>query len=82
MGAPEQPETSPGFLTLAMSEGIPQRSLVVSLVVGTILAAINQGDVILAGEMPNLFKIGLTYLVPYGVATYGAVSAKQAAGQS
>lgn len=81
MGETEPPVTSPGFFALAMSDGIPRRSLVVALIVGTILVAINQGDVILAGEMPNLFKIGLTYLVPYGVATYGAVSAKQAAGR-
>lgn len=82
MGAPEQPTTSPDFLTLARGDGIPRRSLIVSLVVGTVLVAINQGDVILAGEMPNWLKIGLTYLVPYCVATYGAVLAKQAAGQS
>ena len=81
MAAPEQPGTSPGFLVLARRDGIPRRSLIVSLVVGTILVAINQGDVILAGEMPNWLKIGLTYVVPYCVATYGAVSVKQAAGR-
>ncbi len=49
------------------------------LIVGTILTAINQGDVILAGEAPDLVKAGLTYMVPYCVATYGAVTAKRAA---
>ncbi len=49
------------------------------LIVGTILTAINQGDVILAGETPDLVKAGLTYMVPYCVATYGAVTAKRAA---
>jgi len=49
------------------------------LVVGTILTAINHGDFILAGQMPDPVKVGLTYLVPYFVATYGAVTAKRAA---
>ena len=49
------------------------------LIVGTILTLINHGDVVLAGEQPNLLKIGLTYLVPYCVATYGAITAKRRA---
>jgi len=52
-----------------------RRSLVVSIIVGTILVAINQGDVILAGEMPVIWKVALTYVVPFCVATYGAYSA-------
>jgi hypothetical protein len=58
----------------ATAEGVPRRSLVVALVVGTLLNAINQGDVLLAGHALNWSKIVLTYLVPYCVATYGAVS--------
>ncbi|MEE8189089.1 MAG: nitrate/nitrite transporter NrtS [Kiloniellales bacterium] len=49
------------------------------IVVGSILTAINHGDVILAGEQPDYIKVALTYLVPYCVATYGAVTAKRAA---
>ena len=52
-----------------------RRSLIVSLIVGTILVAINQGDAILAGEMPVIWKLVLTYIVPFCVATYGAYSA-------
>ncbi len=48
-------------------------------VVGTILSLINQGDTLWAGEAPNLVKVGLNYLVPYCVATYGAVTAKRVA---
>ena len=70
---------TPGILELATSDGALARSLLTSLVVGTILTAINQGDLVLAGEAPNPIKIGLNYLVPYLVATYGAVSAKRAA---
>jgi len=53
---------------------VPKRSLVVALVVGTILNLINQGDALVAGARLNLTKLILTFVVPYGVATYGAVS--------
>lgn len=52
-----------------------RRSLAVSIVVGTVLVAINQGDVILSGATPNIWKVVLTYIVPFCVATYGAYSA-------
>jgi hypothetical protein len=58
----------------AVSEGIPRRSFYVAIVVGTILNIINQGDALLAHASVNWFKIMLTYLVPYAVCTYGAVS--------
>ena len=57
-----------------MSGGIPRRSLAVAIVVGTVLNLINQGDALLAGQSINVLKLLLTYLVPYCVATYGAVS--------
>ena len=69
----------PGLWQLATSDGTPRAAIKVALVVGTILVLINQGDVILAGGMPNLAKAALTYCVPYCVATYGAVTAKRAA---
>lgn len=51
------------------------RSLLICLVVGTILTAINQGNVILGGDFPTAlaWKIPLTYAVPYCVATFGAL---------
>ena len=64
---------------MATADGALKRSALTALVVGSILTAINQGDVILAGDTPQLVKIGLNYVVPYCVATYGAVSAKRAA---
>lgn len=45
-----------------------------ALVVGTILNLVNQGDVLFRGGDVNVVKAMLTYLVPYCVATYGAVS--------
>ena len=79
MADPAPRNRMPGVLELATSDGALSRSLLTSLVVGTILTAINQGDVILAGQLPNLVKTGLNYLVPFCVATFGAVSAKRAA---
>jgi hypothetical protein len=58
----------------AKSDGVPLRSLYVALVVGTVLNVINQGDA-LVGSHPIIWtKAVLTYLVPYVVSTYGAVS--------
>jgi hypothetical protein len=61
-------------LIYALSEGVPQRSFWVALVVGTILNLINQGDALVAGRHLAVVKLVLTYLVPYLVSTYGAVS--------
>ena len=36
-----------------ISDGVPKRSLVVALVVGTILNLINQGDALVAGARLN-----------------------------
>ncbi|MPZ41105.1 MAG: hypothetical protein GEU95_24280 [Rhizobiales bacterium] len=58
----------------AVSDGVPRRSLYVALVVGTILNVINQGDALIAGASLGWMKIILTYVVPYAVSTYGAVS--------
>lgn len=60
----------------AVSDGIPQRSFYVALVVGTILNIINQGDALIKLSGVNWLKIVLTYCVPYAVCTYGAVSAR------
>jgi hypothetical protein len=48
--------------------------LYVALVVGTILNLINQGDALFGPGPINWVKVLLTYLVPYVVSTYGAVS--------
>ncbi len=54
---------------------IVTRSLWVAVIVGTILNVINQGDVILAGDVPNWSKLTLTYVVPFLVASFGSWSA-------
>ena len=62
-----------------ISNGVPRRSFAVALIVGTILNLINQGDTLFGGVPLNLTKLLLTYVVPYCVATYGAVSYQLAA---
>ena len=69
----------PSWSHFATSEGTPGHALIVGVIVGTILTAIDRGDFILAGQTPDPLKVGLTYLVPHCVATYGAVTAKRAA---
>jgi hypothetical protein len=52
-----------------------RRSSIIALVVGTLLTAINQGDVLLSGHwVPALaWKTPMTYAVPFIVATLGAL---------
>ena len=52
-----------------------RRSLIVAVVVGTALNLINQGPEIFAGEWPVLWKLVLTYVVPFLVASYGSYAA-------
>jgi hypothetical protein len=67
--------------TYALSDGVPRRSLWVGLIVGTVLNLINQGDTLLSGQRLDFAKLALTYVVPYVVCTYGAVSFRLRAGQ-
>jgi hypothetical protein len=52
------------------------KALATSLVVGSILTLINQGDALLGGHFTPLllWKVPLTYFVPYAVATYSALA--------
>jgi hypothetical protein len=52
-----------------------RQALRVAAIVGTLLFAINQGDVVLRGHATPLVvvKVALTYLVPFGVSTYSAL---------
>jgi hypothetical protein len=58
-----------------MSWPVVLRSLVVALVVGTVLNAINQGSDLVAGRSVDGIKLLLTYAVPFFVASYGAYTA-------
>ena len=60
---------------MPFDRAVVRRSLRASLVVGTLLTALNHGDQMLAGvfAVELWWKIPLTYLVPFLVATYGAL---------
>jgi hypothetical protein len=65
------------WLRLALRRDVVNRAIKVSLIVGSILIVINYGDVMIAGETYSamVWKIPLTYAVPYCVATYASVEA-------
>lgn len=65
------------WLATAMEASVRRRALKVAFLVGSILAVINHGDVVLAGTATAVvwIKIGLTFLVPYCVATFASVQA-------
>ncbi len=66
------------FLKIWFSRQILSRSIKTALVVGTILAFINHGDLIFRWSLtPQCWmKIGFTCLVPYSVASWTATKAK------
>ena len=69
----------PDFFILMFSKGVMQRASKVSLLVGTILALINHGDVLWVGGITTTVtvKILITFLVPYLVSAYSSVRAIQ-----
>lgn len=64
------------MLKYAISDGVPRCSLNVAIIVGTLLNLINQGDVLLGMAPVSWPKLLLTFLVPYGVSTHGAVASR------
>lgn len=62
---------------LAIQGRVYPRSAKVSLVVGTVLNFINQPEWLFGLAPLQPFKFLFTYLVPFLVATYGAVTALQ-----
>jgi len=65
------------WLAVAMEASVRKRALRVALIVGSILAVVNHGDVVLIGQATTTvwIKIVLTFLVPYCVATFASVQA-------
>ena len=60
-------------LATACRPAIVRRAFIMAAVVGPVLTLINQGDALL-GDLPfNVWKAGLTFIVPYLVATVSAV---------
>lgn len=70
-----------GFWKAAFERSTMLVALKVALVVGTILLAINQGDIILSGDVPPIWKVVLTYCVPFSVSTFSSATFKVALAQ-
>ena len=64
-------------ISLMFSKQVFPRAIKVALLVGTLLALINHGDKIFSLSLTNqdYIKLILTYLVPYAVSSWSAVSA-------
>ena len=71
-------QDEPSALARTLRWPVLRTALLVALVVGSLLNAINQGDAILAGAAPDWTKLVLTYCVPVCVALFGAYSANRA----
>lgn len=62
-------------LSRTLSKTVLRRSVIVALVVGTALNFINQGPELLTGRPLILWKLALTYVVPFLVASFGSYAA-------
>ena len=79
----------PGWSTPGEAVGVVlhrhhlNRTITVAVVVGTVLFAINQLDVVLAGDATTStwVKSATTYLVPFCVANYGVLTATRRRGE-
>ncbi len=63
---------SPGMLRLMLKPRIMGSALKVSMVVGTLLNVINNGDHFLTHHTVNLWQAALNFVVPYCVSSYSA----------
>lgn len=79
-GTPDQAaELIKCFFCALRYPAMVKRSCIASVVVGTVLTLLNQGDILLSGHWSNAlyWKIPLTYCVPFMVATYGALASSR-----
>ena len=66
-----------GWRSAATDRSILGRSAIMCLVVGAVLTFINHGDQLIRGELDSsmLWKVPLTFLVPFVVATFSGAAA-------
>jgi hypothetical protein len=62
----------PGILRLVLQPGIARAALKVSLVVGTLLNVINNGEQLWAGHSVSIWRVALNFVVPFCVSSYSA----------
>ena len=72
----KEPDLLAEWLAGMISRPVVRRALLSSLIVGTVLVAINHGEALLKGQIDGVrvFKIVLTMFVPYVVSTVSSVS--------
>ena len=65
------------YLAIATEKRIYTRSLIISLIVGSLLTLINQYNKLFESGLfdLNYLKVGLTFVVPYLVSTYSSIKA-------
>ncbi len=78
MSLREDIASPPSLTQMILGDGTPKKAVYTAIVVGTLLTAINHGDIILSGQAPAIWKMILTYCVPYCVTTWGAITGKRA----
>ena len=65
---------TPTALEIATSALVVKLALRTSMIVGSVLNIINQGDALLGAARLDLVKLALTYCIPYCVCTYSATT--------
>ena len=70
------------FAELAFGGGTFIKAVKTAVVVGTLLTCINHGDGIIQGNLPDVWKITLTFFVPFCVTTWGAIIGKSSTGKN
>ncbi len=84
-GTMSSPDPAPTWATPSEIPGVVlhrphlKRTLITALVVGSVLFAINQADVVMKGDATAVtwLKTGLTYLVPFVVSNLGVLFASK-----
>lgn len=62
----------PSILALMVSRRIAWSALKVSLVVGTVLNVVNNGERLMAQGSVSLWQVAMNFVVPYCVSSYSA----------
>lgn len=65
---------SMSFLSCLYERVTVTRAAKVSAIVGTLLVVLNHADLLIAGELPAIWKIVATYCVPYCVSSYSTAA--------
>ncbi len=65
------------FWRYCLATAVMRTALKVSLLVGTVLNVINQGDALLVWQGISWPQLMLNYLTPYAVASYSAASTQR-----